>query len=181
MAGTVEKLYSDVMLEIAVENSTAEELDKELYALSGIIRENPELTAAMGAPTIADKEKTALLENIFKGRVSEITLNFLCVLAEKNRFGYLERIAEEYRRGYYKMYGISEVTVTTAVPLKDNAREKLILKLKKMYGEKIILIEKVDPDIIGGMMISCGGSMMDGSVKTKLGDMHKQIKDMIAG
>lgn len=181
MAGSVEKLYSDVMLEIAREDGSAEELDRELDTLCGIVRDNPELTAAMGAPTITDKEKVTILENIFKGRVSETTLNFLCVLAEKNRFGHLSGIAEEFRKGYYKMNGISEVTVTTAVPLKDNAREKLLQKLKKMYGGTIVLIEKVDPGIIGGMMISCGGSMMDGSVKTKLGDMHKQIKDMIAG
>lgn len=181
MAGTVEKLYSEVMLEIAREEGSAEELDKELHALGGIIRENPELTAAMDAPTITDKEKITMLEKIFKGRVSETTMNFLCVLTEKNRFGYLEGIADEFRKGYYKMSGISEVTVTSAVPLKEQTREKLLEKLKKMYGGKIILIEKTDPDIIGGMMISCGGSLLDGSVRTKLGNMHKQIKDMIAG
>ena len=88
---------------------------------------------------------------------------------------------KEFRKGYYEMSGISEVTVTTAVPLKAQAREKLTEKLQKMYGSRIILVEKTDPSIVGGMIVSCGDSMLDGSVKTKLENMHKQIKDMIAG
>ena len=54
-------------------------------------------------------------------------------------------------------------------------------QLAKMYGKEIILREKVDPAILGGMIVSCGDSMLAGSVKTRLDNMHKQIKDMIAG
>lgn len=181
MAANAQKLYADVLLEIAKEDNIGETLDEELYALGEIIDENPELITAMSAPTITNSEKAEILGNIFGGRISEITLNFLCVLAEKNRFGYLKAISEEFRKAYYRMSGISEVTVTTAVPLKDAAREKLLAKLKKMYGGRILLREKVDPEILGGMVIACGDSMLDGSVKTSLGNMHRQIKEMIAG
>lgn len=181
MAGSVEKVYARALLEIAAEDGSAKELDEELDALSGIAAANPELTQALSAPTITDKEKLSLLESVFKGRISETSFNFLCVLTEKNRFKYLGAIAEEFRRGYYEMSGIAEVTVTTVIPLKAEARAKLLEKLKKMYGREIILKEKTDPGIIGGMIVACGDSMLDGSVKTKLENMHKQIKDMIAG
>ncbi len=181
MAGSVEKVYARALLEIAAEDNSAKMLNEELTALAEISGSNPELKAAMTAPTISDKEKLSILEAVFAGRISEISYNFLCLLAEKGRFGYLGAIADEFRRGYYEMCGIAEVTVTTVVPLKAEARERLLAKLGKMYGKEIILREKTDPSIIGGMIVACGDSMLDGSVKTKLDNMHKQIKDMIAG
>lgn len=181
MATSVDKVYASALLSIAREDKSAKAMDKELSTLAGICGDNPELTAVLCAPTVTEGEKLSLIKKIFKGRVSGIIYNFLCVLVTKNRFGCLGGIAEEFRKEYYDEYGIREVTVTTAVPLKDKLREKLMAKLRKMYGKEIILIEKTDPSIIGGMVITCGGSMLDGSVKTELENMHRQIKDMVAG
>ncbi|MCM1577782.1 MAG: ATP synthase F1 subunit delta [Ruminococcus sp.] len=181
MATSVDKVYSAALMSIAREDKSAKKLDRELNTLSGIIADNPELTAVLCAPTVTGKEKLTLIEKIFKGKVSGTVYNFLCVLVSKNRFGSLCGICEEFRKEYYEEYGIREVTVTTVIPLKDKAKEKLMAKLRKMYGKEIILIEKTDPSILGGMIVTCGGSMLDGSVKTELDNMHRQIKDMVAG
>ena len=181
MAGSVEKIYAKALLEIAAEDGSAKELNEELTALSGIASANPELIQVLCAPTITDGEKLSIIENVFKGRVCDIIYNFLCVITEKNRFGYLPQIAEEFKDGYYEMSGIAEVTVTTVIPLKDDARAKLSKKLAAMYGKEIIMKEKIDPSIIGGMIVTYGDNMLDGSVKTKLDKMHGQIKGMIAG
>ena len=181
MADSVEKVYARALLEIAAEDNIAKELNEELSALSEISVANPELCGILDAPTVTDKEKFDFLESVFKGRISDISYNFLSVLTSKGRFKYLPAIAEDFKKGCYDMCGIAEVIVTTAVPLKDEARQKLILKLNSKYGKEIILKEKVDPSIMGGMIVTYGDSMLDGSVKTKLEKMHKQIKDMIAG
>lgn len=178
MAGSVEKIYAKALLEIAAEDGSMKELSEELDALSGIFDNNPELGGVLSVPTVAESEKIDLINTVFKGRVSDCALNFLCVLAGKGRCRYLGGIADEFRTGYYQTAGISEVTVTTAVQLQKKARSKLVSKLEKMYGSKIILKEKIDPAIIGGMIVTCGDSMLDGSVKTKLERMHDQIKDM---
>jgi F-type H+-transporting ATPase subunit delta len=180
MAGSVEKVYASALLEIAAEDGSMKELDEELDALSGIFSANPELTEALCAPTIDDDEKISLIKSIFEGRISDISLNLLCVLAEKKRSGCLPGIAQEFRNGYYDAAGIAEAEVTTAVPLKDGARDKLKAKLEKKFGKTVILKEKVDPSIIGGMIVTSGGSMMDGSVATRLENMHKQIRDMVS-
>lgn len=180
MAGSVENVYSRALLEIAAEDGSMKELDEELNALSGIFSANPELTEVLCAPTVTDEEKLSLIKSVFEGRVSDTVFNFLCVLSEKNRCRYLPGIAEEFRNGYYEAAGIAEATVTTVIPLKDDARDRLKAKLEKKYGKTVILREKIDPSIIGGMIVSSGGFMMDGSVKTKLDNMHKQIKDMVS-
>ncbi len=181
MAGSVEKVYAQALLEIAAEDGSAEEMNSELTALSEIFSANPALIDVLNAPTVTDAEKNKLIESVFKGRISEIMLNFLCVLTRKNRCGYLNGIAELFKKGYYDMAGIAEVTVTTVSRLKDDARRKLTAKLEKMYGKKIVLREKTDASIIGGMIVTCGDSMLDGSVKTKLEKMRSHVKDMIAG
>lgn len=181
MTGSVEKIYAQALLEIAAEDGSAKELDEELNAVSEIFSANPELTEVLSAPTVTENEKLELIRTVFEGRISETTLNFLCVAAEKNRCRYIPAVAREFRKGYYAMCGISEVTVTTVVPLKADARTRLMAKLEKMYGGQIILVERLDASIIGGMIVSCGDSTLDGSVRTKLENMHKQIKDMVAG
>lgn len=181
MAGSVEKVYANALLEIAAEDGSAKELDEELNAVSAICSDNPELTRALCSPALTDEEKQQLLKAVFGGRVSETAENFLGLITRKGRFGYLSRIAGEFRKGYYEANGIAEVTVTTAVALKGAQKEKLIAKLRTMYGNDLILIEKIDPEIMGGVIVSCGDNMLDGSVRTKLQKLHKQTKDMIAG
>ncbi|MGN0642409.1 MAG: F0F1 ATP synthase subunit delta [Huintestinicola sp.] len=180
MPGSVEKVYSEALLEIAEENGSLSELDEELNALVTVFEANPELTDVLSTPTVSDAEKLELIENVFKGRVSETAFNFLCVLTEKGRCRYLGSIAKAFRKSFYDISGIVEVTVTSTRPLTDSAREKLKAKLEKKYGKKVIMTEKVDMSIMGGLVVTCGDSMLDGSVKTKLEEMHKQIKDMIA-
>ncbi len=181
MAGSVEKVYADALLEIAAEDGSMKELYDELEALREIFSANPELSEILSAPTVTDSEKLELIRTVFEGRISAVALNFLCVITEKGRCRYLSAIADNFKAGYFEAAGIAEVTVTTAAALKGDARTKLMAKLAKMYGKEIILREKVDPAILGGMIVSCGDSMLDGSVKTRLDNMHKQIKDMIAG
>ncbi|MDE6747012.1 MAG: F0F1 ATP synthase subunit delta, partial [Oscillospiraceae bacterium] len=78
------------------------------------------------------------------------------------------------------MKNIAEVKVTTSVPLSDGLKTKLKAKLEKVWGKSVILTEIVDPDIMGGIVVNYGNTMMDGSVKSKLEAIQKQIKGIIA-
>ena len=78
------------------------------------------------------------------------------------------------------MNNIAEVKVTTSVPLSDGLKTKLKAKLEKVWGKSVILTETVDPDIMGGIVVNYGNTMMDGSVKSKLEAIQKQIKGIIA-
>ncbi len=68
----------------------------------------------------------------------------------------------------------------TSVPLSDSLAAKLKAKLEKVYGKKVILSATVDPSIMGGIVLRYGGSLMDGSVKSKLDAIQKQMKGFIA-
>lgn len=180
MTGSVGKVYSEAIFELASEQNCAEAVFEELKSLKKIWCENPELAKLLREPTLSLSEKLSMTEKIFKGKVSETVYNFLCVLTEKGRADCLPEIADAYKEKWYEASGIAEVTVTTDAPLSDELREKLLKKLEKTYKKKILLKEKIDSSIMGGIVVNYGNTMLDGSVKTRLENVRKQIKGIIA-
>ena len=180
MTGKIEKVYSEAVFELAKEQGTADEIKKELEALAEIFGSAPELGRFLSAPTINFSEKLAVLEKAFKGKVSDISYNLLCVVTEKGRASLIPSIAEDYKNRWHEMKNIAEVKVTTSVPLGDSLRNKLKAKLEAVMKKSVTLTETVDPSIMGGIVINYGNTMMDGSVKTKLEAVQKQIKGVIA-
>lgn len=180
MTGSVENIYSNALFEISEENKTSDELLKELDSLSEIFKENPQLIKLLSAPTVSNEEKINVAKNIFDGKISEVAMNFICVLIEKNRVSYLSKISKAYKALYNSKNNIEEITVTTSVPLSPQLKTKLKEKLETVYKKHVILKEKVDETIIGGVILNYGNTMIDSSVKTKLENMQKQIRDLIA-
>jgi F-type H+-transporting ATPase subunit delta len=180
MTGGIEKVYSEALYELAAENGSEEETNEELSAVAGIFGENAGLYSLLSAPTIADNEKTEALDNIFGGRISDTTLNFLCLITKKGRIRHLKGIADAFKALWYESAGIMEVGVTAARPLTPKQKSELSDKLEQKYGKKIIMTEKTDPDILGGVIVSFGDTMLDGSVRTKLSNMRSQMKNVIA-
>ncbi len=180
MTGSVEKVYSEALFEIASEDNTSDVLFGELDSLSQIFKSNPELSKLLFAPTVSITDKLEIVNNIFGGRISQTALNFICVLTEKNRINYLPSIAQSYKNLYNEKNNIVEIKVTTSVPLSDNLRQKLKCKLEAVYGKKVTMAEYVDEKLIGGIVINYGNTMLDGSVKAKLDKMQKQIRNIIA-
>ena len=167
MTGNIEKVYSEALFELAVENGTAEDVNRELAAVSEIFSANGELYEILSAPTVTDDEKTEMLTSIFGGRISDLTLDFLC-------------LADAFRELLYNKDGIVEVTVTTVKPLKSSQRDALKAKLEQKYGKKVIMAELTDPAVMGGVVIQCGDTLLDGSVRTKLDNMRRQLENVIA-
>lgn len=180
MTGTVEKVYSEAVFELAKEQSRTDEIKDELASLAVVFNDNPELGKLLSAPTVGIGEKLDIVEKLFKGRVSDTSYNLLCVVTEKGRARLIPAIVEDYKNRWYEMKNITEVKVTTSVPLSDSLKAKLKAKLEKVWGKSVILTETVDPDIMGGIVVNYGNTMMDGSVKSKLEAIQKQIKGVIA-
>ncbi|MCD7731763.1 MAG: ATP synthase F1 subunit delta [Oscillospiraceae bacterium] len=180
MTDSVGKVYSEAIFELAAEQSCAETVFEELEALKTVWNENPGLVKVLRAPTVGISEKLGITEKIFKGRVSDMVYNLLCVITEKNRADYLPEIADAYKDKWYDASGIAEVTVTSCEPLSDALKEKLIKKLETVYKKKVILNEKTDSSLIGGIVVNYGNTMLDGSVKSRLEALQKQIKGIIA-
>lgn len=180
MTGKAEKVYSEAVFELAKEQGIADKVKEELDAAAEIFAAVPEFGKFLTVHTVTTAEKLAVIERSFKGKVSDTTYNLLCVTAENGRAELIPDIAADYRERWYEMKNIAEVKVTTSIPLSEALRIKLRSKLETVMKKTVILKEKVDPSIMGGIILNCGNTMTDGSVKSKLDALQKQIKDVIA-
>ena len=180
MTGSVEKVYSEALYELAAETGSTESLKDELSALSDIFDKNTELYGVLSSPAVASGEKEELLDSIFGGKISETALNFLCLASDKGRIRYLPAIAADFRRRWNDENGVMDVTVTSAKALSYEQRSRLSDKLAAVYGKKIVITEKIDPSVLGGVKLTCRDKQLDGTVRTKLDNIRSSMKNIIA-
>lgn len=180
MAQAVEKVYADALFELSVEEDTLDVTFEELKALKVIFDENKELTELLASPIVSEDEKHTILKNVFEGRVSQTTFNFLCVVADKGRAAYFAKMTEVFRELYNKNKGILDVEVVTSEPLSEELEKKLVSKLEASTGKKVNITKTVDKSILGGIIVRYENSEIDGSIRKRLDDMRKNIDSIIA-
>ena len=183
MNDKAEKVYSEAFFELCVEEcpDKLKGIAEELSALETIFGENPELSKIMGTPTISAEEKLSLIKDIISsGGISEYTGNLLCLLAEKGRFGCFEGIVRCFRAKYNEHFKIAEIVVTTSTPLSEDMRAKIAARMSEVTGKTVTLREKLDPDIIGGIVIDYGSTRYDGSVRARLNAIKNELGSVIA-
>lgn len=183
MNDKAEKVYGEAFFELCLEECPDKltAILEELSALADIFGANPEFVKLMGTPTISAEEKLALVRDIIAdGKVSEYCGNLLCILAERSRFGCFGGIVKRFREMYNEHFKIAEITVTTSEPLSDELRGRITEKMSKVTGKTVTLRERIDPAIIGGVVIDYGSTRYDGSVKARLNAIKGELDSIIA-
>lgn len=172
----IARVYSKAMLDLAEERGEADALLEELQALAAYLDRNPELEQFLGSPLVDDKDRSRVLEKAFQGRVSDLLLDSLQVVNRKGRLGLLRAIAEGYRIEHRDLRGIAEAQVRTAVPLSDALRGRVRDVVARFTGKQPHLIEKVDPSLVGGIIIEVDGQKIDGSVASRLRELGQTLE-----
>lgn len=176
MAKLVQRTYADALFKLAVETNQTDVLLEESMGIRQILEQNEDLVKLIMHPKIKKEEKISVMENVFKGRISDDMMGFLVLSVEKERQGELVNILTEFisLEKEYKLIGVA--FVTTAFEL-DDARKREIEK-KLIDTTKYMRFEmhyKVDKDIIGGMIIRIGDRVVDSSIKSKLESLSKDL------
>ncbi|MCP4567370.1 MAG: ATP synthase F1 subunit delta [FCB group bacterium] len=160
--------YSTALFNLVREKNMVDLAFEQFEELDELVRKDDTLLQFLLAPHILDQQKTALLKDVFGGRLDPLFLEFLLVLVNKHRIGYLHEIIEEFRALVAEARGIVVARVTTAVPMTDDARSHLCQRLQTKTSKTVELDEKLDPAIMGGMIVILGDQIIDGSVRNKL-------------
>lgn len=174
MTGDVPALYSKALFELAVEQDCLESVYEELEQLKEVFQQNPELIKLLSSPAITQAEKLDVISKIFG--TDSVVCDFLCVVTEKNRIPYIIKIAEAFNCLYNDYKNIAEITVTTSVPLSDTSRQKLSEKLSNRFGKTVKLIEKIDPSVLGGVIVDYGNTQIDGSIKKRIETIASAVR-----
>lgn len=167
--------YIKALMETGKDLNCLDEIHAELHFIGEILDENPNLKAFLSNPTVSINEKKETVEEIFKKYVKEYMINFLLILIDKNRLFLIDEIIKGYDKALNKQKNIEIATVTTAIDLDEDSREKLKSKLESIMEKKLVFNIKVNPDIIGGVVIKIEDKLIDGSIKTKLEEIKKTL------
>lgn len=168
--------YAKALIIIAKEANKIEEYSKELGSVVELFELNADLKKVFSSPVVKAAEKQALMEEIAKkSSLSDDVSKFLSLVAAKQRAGELEYIYEEYAKIEDSLSGKLRVTLEAPFTPGDDLKKTLIDQLKKETGKEIILTVEENKELIGGIKVRIGNTIIDASVTTQLNRMKDKI------
>lgn len=171
----VAKRYAKALLDIGKERNQVDVLYDDLRLVAQYIRGNRQLAAMFQSPVIPNYKKENVINELFKGKVNDVTLEFLLVIVRKNRDYFLRDIALAFLDLYKEYKNVKVAYVTTAVSMDDRLRNQVMSMLKKKTGSDIELQEKVDNKLIGGYILRWDDNMIDESVASQLHALRRDL------
>jgi F-type H+-transporting ATPase subunit delta len=176
MAKLISKTYGDALFDIAVENNKTDVFFEEVKGLKQILTENPELSKFLGHPDIELSEKVTVVENVFQGRISDEIVGLMRIVVTKGRASQLMSILDYFIAKTKEFKKIGVASVSSAAELSDVQKKKIVDKLLSSTSYTEFEMDyKVEPELIGGVVIRIGDRVVDGSVKNKLANLKREL------
>ena len=149
-----------------------EKIDREVLdealALKQAFRENEGFLRLLGNMSVSKEERVAIADETFKGKIHEYTLNFIKILVERGAVHEFGECVSAYQDCYNRDHQVSVAEVTTAKPLSEAQKKRLKEKLAGMTGKEIVIKEKIDPSVMGGVLLNMDGKRYDNTVRGRL-------------
>ena len=176
MAKLVSKVYGDAYVSVVSEKNNLIDALEEIKSVKNILLENVEIIELLDSPKMDDEEKIDFIKGIFENHISVDSMGFLLTIIEKKRQAELISILDYVIDCIKELLLIGKATVTTALPLDDSKKDKIVDELLKSSHYKSLEAEYVvDESIIGGIVIRIGDRVVDSSVKTRIDKMRKML------
>jgi F-type H+-transporting ATPase subunit delta len=183
---TAADIYAEALLELANERDVTGDLFDEFLSLVEYIQSDDEFRGFMTSFAVDDDDRREVLRRVFSGRISEMLLNLMLVLNDHDRAGIVPLVFERFKKLYDAQLDRQDIHVTSAVALSDDQRAVIRTGISEFTGKEVILVEEVDPSILGGLIVQVGDRQFDGSLRNKLARMREFViergrQDILSG
>jgi F-type H+-transporting ATPase subunit delta len=138
------------------------------------VHEVPELRSVLRNPQVDARAKADVLAELLGG-ADDLVRNFLLLTAEKGRIGDIEEIAREFERLIAREERRLDVELTTAYELSDDEARDLVRQIEQASGRKVEATRRVDPGLIGGIVLQAGSLRLDASVRGRLNRLRREL------
>jgi len=177
MAKLVAKVYGDALFAAAKEAGRMDDMYDEVHELLTILRANADLQKMLDNPKVIREEKESVIENIFRGRISDEIVELMKLMIAKGRYSQIESVFEYYIGLVKEEKKIGVAHVTTALELTEGQKKEIVNKLLETTAYTTFEMSyAVDKSLIGGMVIRIGDRVVDSSIKTKLYELSRDLK-----
>ena len=168
------QVYGRSLFQVAREQGKLDELREQLGQFVDALNENRELAVFFFSPYFSTKEKQEGLRRLLDG-ADPVFLNFLKLLIENHRMPVIFRIRDEYARLWEEENKTLPVEITSAIALDEKTTESLGRQIGERAGRKVTLAARVDPDILGGIIVRVGNSILDASIRNRLEQLRRHV------
>jgi len=169
-----QRMYARAVFEAARDAGRLDVVHEQLGDFVAALAAVPELGRTLANPELDAREKSAVVEQILGG-ADELVRNFVLLAIEKGRAGELDEIYEELDALVAAEQGRLNVELTTAIDLSDEEAEAILRQIEQSSGRTVEATRKVDPDLIGGIVLQAGSLRVDASVKGRLETLRHQL------
>jgi ATP synthase F1 delta subunit len=171
---SVAATYAEALYEAAVGAGALDRVASGIGDFAAAYDESAELRSALGNPEIDPARKRAIVAALSEGAHPHIT-NLLQVLVDRGRITELPEIAAAFQARVARAESRLDVEAVTAIPLPADLRERIITTISEKTGQSVTLTESVDPDIVGGLVLKVGEAVVDGSVRSRIDDLRRDL------
>lgn len=169
--------YASALFELAREDGKVAEVEGDLAKFQALCDESADFVQMIRSPVISsDDQEKALASVLAKAGVGMLTVNFFKLLAKNRRLFAASGIVRDFQSLAARARGEVRAEVTAATPLSEAQVANLKAALKSSVGKDVTLVQRVDPVILGGLIVKMGSRMVDSSLKTKLESMKIALK-----
>ncbi len=172
-------VYGHALFELAQEEDKVEEYLEQIHMVCYILDTVPKLLPLLSCHGISMEERLSVLDDGFGGQVEPYVLNFMKVLVNNGHAEELPNCIQQFKKLCNEEKGILDVKVVSAIPLSPALKQKLQEKLSAITGKSIVLFCKEDPSVIGGLQVDLGGKELDGTLRRRLEEFGKGLKDLV--
>jgi F-type H+-transporting ATPase subunit delta len=172
----VARIYAEALLSAADKRQQAQEVLEQLEELVGeVLNRDSAFNLFLASAVVSREHKREALHRAFEGKINEILYHFLLVLNDHDRLGILPETAVLARDLFERRAGRMHVEVTAAVTLDEEQRERLRRQLRDKFHREPILSVRVDPDLLGGLVVKVDDWVYDSSVRGRLERIRNQL------
>ena len=174
-AGTIARVYAETLFRSADRHQRVDDVDESVRALSAVLDASPEFRRFLAAPQIAADRKRALVAEAFQAGFDPLVLRFLELVIEKHRERVLEEIILAWKELLDARANRQSATVTAAIAPDPDTMARVQAALEKATGKTIVLDKRVDPTLLGGLVIRTGDTVIDGSLRSRLVALGRRL------
>tara|TARA_Y100000385_G_scaffold258907_1_gene287271 strand:+ start:562 stop:1119 length:558 start_codon:yes stop_codon:yes gene_type:complete len=165
--------YAKSLIGLSIEKKELDTVYNDMVLISETVENSKDLDLLLKSPVVKTDKKQEILSSIFGKETSELTKQFLLLISSRNREAIIGDIAGAFVRQYKVIKKIIVTEVTSAIKLESAQKKKILQLLNTNESSSVEVIEKINPEIIGGFIVRVDDKQIDASISRKLDDLKQ--------